>query len=140
MSQAPSTVASTPTANHFQPIFNAALKSYEKNTKNDLLANPLAAQLQACNSPDDIIAILQDRVKEFDQSRSERLSRWLNPTINVLFAFSAALGVGVGLVGPTQSICLHPLLSTNLAGVLACKRDLHWFWGPALGENSPCLL
>jgi hypothetical protein len=106
MSQAPST--STPTSN-FQSIFNAALKTYEKKTQKDLLAHPLAAQLQSCNSPGDILVILQDKVKEFDQSRSadEGLSRWLNPTINVLYAFSATLGGGVGLVGPTQSTYLH---------------------------------
>ena len=107
MSQAPP--ASTSSSN-FQSIFNTALKAYEKKTKNDLLAHPLAAQLQACKSPSDIIVILQDKVKEFEQSRSadERLSRWLNPTINVLYAFSATLGGGVGLVGPVYSICLHP--------------------------------
>ena len=108
MSQAPSAFTST---SNFQSILNAALKAYEKKTKNDLLAHPLAAQLQACKSPGDILAVLQDKVKEFDESRSadERLSRWLNPTINVLFAFSATLGQGVGLVGPIQSTCLHSL-------------------------------
>jgi len=100
MSQAPST--STRPPSNFQSIFNAALKAYEKKTKSDLLAHPLAAQLQACSSPDDIFDILQDKLNEFDQSRSrdERLSRWLNPTINVLLAFSATLGEGVGLVCP----------------------------------------
>ncbi|KAH8979085.1 hypothetical protein EDB92DRAFT_1955546 [Lactarius akahatsu] len=81
-------------------IFNAALKAYEKNTKKDLLAHPLAAQLQSCNSPADIHVVLQDKVKELEESRSadERLSRWLNPTIDVLYAFSATLGEGVGLM------------------------------------------
>jgi hypothetical protein len=111
MSQAQS--ASTSSSN-FQSIFYAALKAYEKKTKKDLLAHPLAAQLQACKSPGDILVVLQDKVNEFDQSRSadERLSRWLNPTINVLYAFSATLGGGVGLVGPIRSTCLHPLIST----------------------------
>ncbi|KAH9073586.1 hypothetical protein EDB83DRAFT_83958 [Lactarius deliciosus] len=97
MSQAPSTSTSS---SNFQSIFNAALKAYEKKTKKDLLAHPLAAQLQSCNSPADILLVLQDNVKELDQSRSadERLSRWLNPTIDVLYAFSATLGEGVGLV------------------------------------------
>ncbi|KAI9436589.1 hypothetical protein H4582DRAFT_2129846 [Lactarius indigo] len=97
MSQAPSTSTSS---SNFQSIFYTALKAYEKKTKKDLLAHPLAAQLQACNSPADILVILQDRVRELDQSRSadERLSRWLNPTIDVLYAFSATLGEGVGLV------------------------------------------
>ena len=80
-----------------------------KKTKNDLLAHPLAAQLQACNSHTDIFSILPDKVREFDQSRSadERLSRWLSPTINVLDTFSATLGQCVGLVGPIQSTCLY---------------------------------
>ncbi|KAH9046715.1 hypothetical protein EDB84DRAFT_1435360 [Lactarius hengduanensis] len=96
-----SQVISTPTpSSNFQSIFNTALKAYEKKTKKDLLAHPLAARLQACDSPSDILAVLQDKVKELDQSRSanERLSRWLNPTIDVLYAFSAMLGEGVGLV------------------------------------------
>ncbi|KAN0130191.1 hypothetical protein V8E53_011948 [Lactarius tabidus] len=99
MSQAQPTSASISFSN-FQSIFNAALKAYEKKTKNDLLAHPLAAQLQACKSPNDILSVLQDKVEEFDQSRSadERLSQWLNPTINVLYSFSATLGAGVGLV------------------------------------------
>jgi hypothetical protein len=107
MSQVPSTSTS---ASDFQSIFNAALKAYENKTKKDLLAHPLATHLQACKSPGDILTVLQDNVKEFYQSRSadERLSRWLNPTINVLYAFSAMLGGGVGLVSPVKSICLLP--------------------------------
>ncbi|KAH9055268.1 hypothetical protein EDB87DRAFT_1343626 [Lactarius vividus] len=91
MPQVPSTSTSS---SNFRPIFDAALKAYEKTTKKDLLAHHLSAQLQACNSPADILSVLQDRVEEFDQSRraDERLSRWLNPTINVLHAFSATLG------------------------------------------------
>ena len=101
--------ASTSSSN-FQSLFNNALKAYEKKTKKDLLAHPLAAQLQTCKSPGDILVVLQDKVNEFDQSRSidERLSRWLNPTINVLYAFSATLGGGVGLVGPIHSTYLRP--------------------------------
>src|ERR1700761_3836674 len=108
MSQAPSASSSS---SNFQSIFYAAVKAYEKKAKNDLLIHPLSAQLQACNSPSDILAILQEKVKEFDQSRSadERLSRWLNPTINVLYAFSATLSGGVGLVGPIHSTCPHTL-------------------------------
>ena len=44
--------------------------------------------------------MLRAQVQEFDQSRrdDERLTKWLNPTVDVLYAFSAALGEGVGLV------------------------------------------
>ena len=89
-------------SSNFESIFKAALKAYQKKTGEDLLAHPLAAQLQACKSPSDILAVLQEKVNEFDESRSaaERLSRWLSPTINVLYAFSATLSQGAGLVGP----------------------------------------
>ena len=85
---------------NFQLIFNNALKAYEKRTRNDLLAHPLAAQLQACDSPSAVLLVLQQRVQELNQSRSsdERLTNWLGPTVNVLYAFSSALGEGVGLV------------------------------------------
>lgn len=96
MSQATPTSSSS----NFRTIFVAALEKYREKTKTDLLTHPLATQLQSCNSSSDILAVLHDKVKEFEKSRTqnERLSRWLNPTINVLYAFSATLGGGVGLV------------------------------------------
>jgi hypothetical protein len=89
-----------PSSPNFQLIFNNALRVYENRTKNDLLAHPLAAQLQACQSPSSILAILRQQVHEHDRSQShdERLTKWLDPTVNVLYAFSATLGEGVGLV------------------------------------------
>ena len=97
MSNAHPTPASFP---NFQLILSNALKSYEKRTKCDLLAHPLAAQLQACESPGDILAIIHQQVQGLDQSQraDERMTKWLNPTITVLYAFSATLGQGVGLV------------------------------------------
>ena len=84
----------------FQLIINNALDVYKKRTKNDLLANPLAAKLQSCNTPSTILDVLQQQIQGLDQSRSndDRWTRWLNPTVNVLFALSATLGEGVGLV------------------------------------------
>ena len=116
MSQPPSTSTPTPTpSSDFQSIFYVALKAYEKKTKKDLLAHPLAAQLQACKSPGDILAVLQGKVNELDQSMSvdERLSKWLNPTINVLFSFSAKIGAGVGLVSAVKSTCHYYHSSLN---------------------------
>ena len=97
MSHALPTVSSS---SNFQLIINNALDNYKKRTKNDLLAHPLAAQLQSCNSPSAILAILQQQVQELDHSRSsdERWSKWLEPTVDVLYALSSSLGEGVGLV------------------------------------------
>ena len=89
-----------PSSSNFQPIFNNAVKAYEKQTKIDLLAHPLAAQLHAYQSSDSILAVLQQQVQELDQSRTsdERLTTWLEPTVNVLYAFSETIGEGVSLV------------------------------------------
>ena len=89
----------------FQAIFQAALKSYQKQTKKNLLTHPLASQLQLCESTAAIVTILQDRVREFEESSEgdERLSKWLGPTVNVLNAFSATVSGGVSLVSPTST-------------------------------------
>ncbi|KAI9430372.1 hypothetical protein H4582DRAFT_2214014 [Lactarius indigo] len=97
MSQATSAATAS---SRFQDIFDAALKSYQKQTKKDLVAHPLASRLQSCDSTSAILAILQDQVRELDQARGddERLTKWLIPTVNVLYAFSAAVSEGIGLV------------------------------------------
>jgi len=98
----------TPTSSsNFQLIFNNALKAYEKCTKRDLLAHPLAAQLQSCNSPDSILIVLQQQVQELNKSQTsdERLTKWLDPTVKVLYTFSGTFGEGVSLVCPVISKC-----------------------------------
>ena len=106
MSQTPATSSSS----HFQAIFEAAVKSYQKQTKKDLITHPLASQFQDCDSTNAIVAILQDHIRQFDKSHSgdERLTKWLGPTVNVLNAFSATISGGVSLVN------LHSLLYMSL--------------------------
>jgi hypothetical protein len=104
-------------SSNFQSIFTASLQTYDNKTKNKLLDHPLAARLQSCDSPNAILSVLQDLVQQFDQRRTsdERLNNWLNPTVNVLYTFSATLSEGVGLVSPNSlSLCdlcsdHHPL-------------------------------
>ena len=92
-------MASASSAN-FQSIFNASLQAYDNKTKNNLLDHPLATQLQSCDSPRAVLAVLQDLVQKFDQRRTsdERSKNWLDPTVNVLYTFSATIGGGVALV------------------------------------------
>ena len=74
--------------------------AYEKKTKCKLFTHPLASRLQSCDSPTAILSVLQELIQQFDRRRSsdERLTNWLNPTVNVLYAFSDFIGQGVGLV------------------------------------------
>ena len=87
-------------ASNFQLIINNALDGYKKRTKKDLLAHPLVNELQSCNSSSAILAVLQQQLQGLDQSRrsDDRWTRWLDPTVNVLFTLSATLGEGVGVV------------------------------------------
>ena len=93
-------MSQTHTSSNFQAIFCASIKEYEKKTKKNILTHPLMAQLQTCNTPTDILSVLHTQVQNFEKSMcgEEKLARWLNPTVNVLCAFSSALGTGVGLV------------------------------------------
>ena len=108
--------ASSPSApdSRFQSIFYAALQYYQKQTKTDLLAHPLSSQLQSCDSTTAILALLQEQVREFDKLHSgdERLTKWLDPTVNVLCAFSAAVSGGVGLVSFYMQALKLPLICT----------------------------
>ena len=100
MSTAATATTSAASESPFQVIFQAALKSYQKQTKKDLLTHPLATQLQSCESTTSILAILQDQVREFEKNSDgdERLTKWLGPTVNVINAFSATVSGGVSMV------------------------------------------
>ena len=95
----PQSTASSSSLN-FQLIINNAFDKYKTRTGNDLPAHPLATQLQSCDSPSAILAVLKQQFQGQDQFRSgdDRWSRWLDPTINVLYTLSSTVGAGVGLV------------------------------------------
>ena len=118
MPQIPSASASS---SNFETIFTAALDMYKKRTKRDISSLRLAAQLQSCDSPGAILAVLRARVQKFDQSQStdERWIRWVDPTVNVLHAFSTILGNGVGLV------IARPPTSQDLSSNLFDLRHFH---------------
>ena len=101
------------TSSNFQLILNNALKVYKKRTKKDLLVHPLATQLESCNSPSAILALLQREVLAIDQTRSSdgRWTKWLDPTVNVLFILSETLGEGISLVNHRKLTCLGPAVS-----------------------------
>jgi hypothetical protein len=105
---------------NFQLIFDNALRAYERGTKKDLRNHPLAARLQECNSPGNILDVLQQQVDELNQSqrRNENWTRWLDPTVKVLHAFSGTLGEHV------TSVCLR--LPTCIRRALSCLFDRHF--------------
>ena len=97
-----SAIPSTSSTSHsdFLSIFNAALENYKNKTKKDISSHPLLAALQSCDSPEAILAVLREQIPAFNQSQNgdDRLTKWVTPTVNVLYSFSATIGGGVGLV------------------------------------------
>ena len=116
----PTTFSSSSSSSNFQLMINNALNKYKQRTKNDLREHPLAAQLQSCNSPGAILVVLQEQVQgldNLDSSRGtdERWTKWLDPTVNVLYTFSSVLGSGVSLV------CLRPCTCLRSARSCFCS-------------------
>ena len=81
-------------------IFDSALQAYKNKTGKEITSHPLATVLQSCDSSDAILAVLRRQLPSFDRSTNsdERIAKCLVPIVNVLYAFSATLGGGVGLV------------------------------------------
>jgi hypothetical protein len=99
MSPIPSTSTSH---SNFASIFSTALDTYKRKTnlKKDLASHPLLPRLQSCNSPEAILTVLREQIPAFSQSQNvgDVLTKWVTPTVNVLYSFAAAIGEGVGLV------------------------------------------
>jgi hypothetical protein len=97
MSQTSPSVASR---SNYQIIFDSALEAYKQKTGNDLISDPLFQSIENCQSPDAILAILQEQILEPGQAQSSRnkLTMWLDPTVNILNAVSATTGGFGGLV------------------------------------------
>ena len=79
-------------------MLDAALVKYKEKTGDDLLAHWLADELQTCESVDSVLDVLRDQAKAFEQSGDQKLMKWINPLVHVLYTFSGALGDGVSLV------------------------------------------
>lgn len=142
MSQVAQTLPVAPTPSNFPAIFCASMKEYERKTKKDLLTHPLMAQLHTCDSPADILAVLRTQVQTFEEStrNDDKFTKWLNPTVNVLYAFSATLGAGVGLVNSFFMVLYDPISNITFLGILTCKCYFRWCRRPPFGSDGPRLL
>ena len=101
---------STSTDN-FIAIFNAASTEYVRITGKRLDAHPLAVQLDACDSPKAVSDLLHSQAQAFSKIHKgdEKLMAILDPTVHILFTFSATLGEGIGLVSPLLSSSMATL-------------------------------
>ena len=136
---APSTSTSH---SNFASIFNAALETYKHKTKRDLSSHPLLPTLQPCDSAEAILTVLREHIPTFSQSENgdNGLTKWVAPTVDVLYSFSATLGGAVGLVSIRELV--EDLCSNDyLLGVPSSKRNLYGHWRSPLGwypSSLPC--
>jgi hypothetical protein len=87
----PRTPSATDPSERFRSIFDKALKEYTKKTEENFLSLPLFRDINACDSHEDILNKLRDPNLGFNHS-DDSLSKWLIPTVKVLYALSATLG------------------------------------------------
>jgi len=106
-----SSITSTPC--NFTALFDCALTDYTKRTGIDLHSHPLASILERCDSPDSILAILQEQSRAFGEFRNgdPKLIKSLGSLVNLSHAIStsAVTSAGASLVGPSP---FHILLPT----------------------------
>ena len=140
-----SAVPSTSTSHSsFASIFNTALESYKCQTKKDLASHPLLPTLQSCDSPEAILTVLREQIPAFKQSQNsdDGLTKWVTPTVNVLYAFSATVGQGVGLVN--IRIFFVKNFDSNICfflGIPSNERNICGYWRSPLGQSPssyPC--
>ena len=136
----PQTSSATDSSEHFQSIFDKALKAYTKKTEKDLLSLPLFRELNTCDSAEETLNKLRDPNLGFNQAgnKDDSLSKWLIPTLKVLHTLSAIINQVVG------SVRLRKLNTTH-SGTVVCyysvgiptrESSLHWNWRPPLGGYS----
>ena len=96
-----------------QPILDAAFAEYAEHLGIDPAKHPFADQLQACDSPDDVLKLLEVKANEFKDYRdgNRKLIDCLKPVVNVIHVFSDVLGEFVNLVSRNRprTLCLFTL-------------------------------
>ena len=132
-----STVPSTSTSlSDFASLFNAALEAYKRKTKKDLASHPLLPSFQSCDSCDAVLIVLREQIPAFNESQNgdDGLTKWIAPTVNVLYSFSATLG---GVVGLVISECfLVKTFCSNICflGISSGEHNIYGHWRPTLGR------
>ncbi|KAH9031259.1 hypothetical protein EDB84DRAFT_173901 [Lactarius hengduanensis] len=102
----------------FKSMLDAGLVEYKEKTGNDLLGHWLADELKTCESVDAVLDILRDQAKAFERSGDQKLMKWIDPLVHVLYTFSDALGDGVSLVFPPAKV-----IFTGIGVLLAAAKD-----------------
>jgi hypothetical protein len=130
--------SSSTALSNYQAIFDRSLEAYKKKTGKDLTKDPLHHRLESCNSSDAVLTILRAQIFEPDQTQSSasRLTKWLDPTVNVLITFSTTVGALVGQVSLDVLVRNLKICGLILFGGLSPRgSDIYWHRNPPFSEN-----
>ena len=80
---------------HFQVLFEASLKEYEKQTDITLAKHPVTEKFQHCDSVESVAATFQEQVPTLSEFQGgERIIKSLNSAVSVLCALSVSVNLG----------------------------------------------
>jgi hypothetical protein len=89
---------------HFQELFEAAFRDYEKQTGKTLTNHPLAEKLQSCDSVESVTAVLREQTEISSEIQGkDKVLKPLKNVLSVLHKLSASdvnFGQHLGLVRP----------------------------------------
>ena len=113
----------------FQSILNNALSDYTKQTGVDLAKYETAEQIEACNSPDEVVFILRDKAKKFKEYRegNRNLINWITPIVQVVHVFSALFGEASAVVSRRAFFPFRAVLMFNSPAAFS-TRETHFCW------------
>ena len=94
---------------HFQVLFEAAFRDYEKQTGKILANHPVAEKLQSCDSVESVIAVLREQAEASSEIKGkDKVLKPLKKVLLILHKLSSAsavdFGQHLGLVRPYAQI------------------------------------
>jgi hypothetical protein len=92
-----SQIAGTSSSNLDLMLF-AALVEYKKNIGQDLQAHWLAAEIKTCSYVDGVLDIVRGHAIAFERSEDQKLMKYIDLLVHVLYTFSDALCDDVSMV------------------------------------------
>ena len=94
---------------HFQALFEAAIRDYEKKTGKSLANHPLAEKLQSCDSVESVTTVLFEQTEASGEIQGkDKVLKPLKNVLSVLHKLSSTpavdFGQHLGLVRPEATI------------------------------------
>ena len=82
---------------HFQALFEAACRDYERQTGKTLANHPLAEKIQSCNSVESVTDVFREQTEALSNIRGkDKILRSLENVLSALHKLSSTSAVNLG--------------------------------------------